>query len=110
MRLSDEKALIEQFAPLLNLHNFKITISKGELQDEICRANCDFIHQTIHIIKGSEYYKMTPEQQRNTIIHELVESRILWMEQKIQDKTHSIIYQEREDLVNEITKVFERIK
>lgn len=111
MNLREEKEIVSLFAPILGLSKFKISVKKADLQDEeIARANCDFSALTIEILKGKEYYKLSKDAQKNVLIHELVESRLLLMEQRIEDRTASIIYEEREEVVNEIADAFMRLR
>lgn len=110
MKRAEELAIIKKFAPIVGLHTFTITIERGLVEDAVARGDCDFTEKTINIVKGDEYYDLTEEAKRATIIHELIECRILWMRQKVEDKTKSIIYEEQEELVNELTKALETIK
>jgi phosphoenolpyruvate carboxylase len=111
MNKRDEHNTISQFQHLLGLSSFRITTELGTLHDEVvARADCDFIDKTIQITKGQDYKKLSDEEKRSILIHELIECRILWMDQRVKDKTESIIYEEREELVNELTKVLEKIK
>lgn len=111
MRKTEELAILKQFKELLGLSTFTISLKQGELHDEtVARADCDFTAKTIVVTKGQDYRKLSDQDKRATLIHELIECRILWMEQRVQDKTASIMYEEREELVNELTKVLEKIK
>ena len=93
--------------PYLGFEDWNITISLGII-DKASRAEVetDIWQHTLKVVISKEFFKFTPEEQKDTLFHELVHARYNAFSQKVSN----ICTAEEEMYINDISRGFNKYK
>ena len=110
-RMQQVAQFIGEHADYVGLGDWKIAITGGLYQDNGSFANVDVdIYEKLMTISLSEAFKeLEEDRQANILFHELMHGRVSIRDELVNRYVEKIEYEEDEQLVNDVTRGFERL-
>jgi len=96
---------IENMKGLFGFADWKIAVKIDPNDDEnfAYSTNVNYLDKEMVIVLTNLFFNLDKEQQLNTLIHELIHSRIHIAQLKTEKMTEDIKYYNEEEAVNDIT-------
>lgn len=96
---------IENMKGLFGFADWKIAVKIDPSDDEdyAYSTNINYLDKEMVIALTTLFFNLDKEQQLNTLIHELIHSRLLVAQLKTEKMTEDIKYYNEEEAVNDIT-------